>query len=149
MLFGADALDASGRKVQRQLVALNASVASRPRPVRLSKATVRSLLEDSDVRAALDRELARELSRISADTAATSLALQSRVRQILHELRREEQTPLFQASLFDRRTEQRAPAREAAVRIQCERCERRLVSAEALLSLNSVQPALIAAWPAR
>jgi hypothetical protein len=148
MLFGADILDASGRIVQREPIALHIAVnAARYRFRQLSRTLVASLTGSPRVRDALERELARRLLRARSDASKTALAIDHRVRQVLDELRRQESEPLFQGSLFDRRGEQQSQARGAAIRIQRDRCERRLAAARSLTSLSALRPRLIAAWP--
>jgi superfamily II DNA/RNA helicase len=148
MLFGAGILDASGRIVQHEPIALHIVLnGTRYRCRQLSKTLVVALNASPRVREALDRELARRLLRARRDASKTAIAIERRMRQVLEELRRQENRPLFQGSLFDRRSEQQSQARGAAIRIQQERCERRLAAARSLTSLSALRPRLIAAWP--
>jgi superfamily II DNA or RNA helicase len=148
MLFRADILDGSGRIVQHEPIALHIALnAARDRFRQLSKMLVASLTGSPGVRDALDRELARRLWRARSDASKTALAIDRRMRQVLDELDRQHGEPLVQGSLFDRRSEQQSRARGAAIRIQQERCERRLAAARSLTSLSARRPRLIAAWP--
>ena len=147
MLFGVDILDGASRLVQRSAIAVHVTLPTLLRTRRLAGKVVSSLMTAPRLRALLERELSKQLVQIGVDTALTALALEARSRRILQELSRQDRDPLVQGSLFDRRSEQRARARAAALLVQRDQCARRLSAASALTTLSAREPRLIAAWP--
>jgi superfamily II DNA or RNA helicase len=146
-LYECDFHDAGGRLVAREGVPL--LVEFDPR-LQLRRGTVRRVaaaVHSCDaVRAQLDASVARRRSLLGQETEAAATGIEHRLEQILDALdvpRRD----LVQASLFDRRAEQRSRANEAAVSAIREHLKRRLVAARALRHVRAARPRLIALWP--
>ncbi len=147
MLFGSEIVDGGGRLVQREVIPLRVGgVMLRHRRRRLAKTTLRQLVAHPLIRTSLDREMHRRLAMVRHEVGVGAAALERRTSALLDGLRRRQPAAVVQASLFDRRCEQRAQAERSAVARWRARLEQHRAGARALASLSSRTPRLVAAW---
>ena len=115
--------------------------------LRLSSiALVCGLCRDRRVRDALEQALAADLDRARLDTAVTAAAIEDRAAALIEAIQRAGAGELVQTSLFDRRIEQQAQLRSAAVAAWTRNLERHRDAARASRSIAAAGTCLVAAW---
>jgi superfamily II DNA or RNA helicase len=145
LAFLTTAVDATSRLVEHRVVTLEIDGAPL-RGRRLSRGLVRQLETSDLVGRTLAPEMARTASTAGEQAALTATAVGRRIAALASHLDRLSAPRPWQASLFDRRTEQRAHARQGSIADLRRHLRQR---ADRLASLGQVTmqtPRLIAAW---
>jgi superfamily II DNA or RNA helicase len=138
-------VDGAGRLIQREVVA--GRVDCRPLPGRrLTRRFVRQIGAHVMVRQTLERHIIRMASTASERTAPAALAVRRRVDGIVSHLERLRPPGLWQASLFDRRTEQAAHTRKQSIVDLQQHLRQRTERWSALFQVTTLEPQLVAAW---
>lgn len=148
LLFECDVHDGRGRLVAREVlpIAVHVKPALAVRRGSLRR-RLRAAAASAIVQTALVDEVTRRTSATATATRRTGAALEQRLRALLAHAG-PPRPALFQASLFDRRAEQRARANDAAMAIWRGHLEHRLDDVGRLSHLEEAsEPRLIAAWP--
>lgn len=137
-------VDAAGRLVERGVVARHIEITESGH--RLSRQLVRQVIADRAVRATLASQIAGMASTAFIKTTAAAAAMNRRLEAQLSHLDQLSEPRLWQASLFDRRTEQRAHARRCSIDSLRQHLCHRVGRVQALGSVTPMEPQLIAAW---
>jgi hypothetical protein len=88
--------------------------------------------------------LAERASRLTAPGAAV---MERRIAALVLQVARSGASGLWQASLFDRRTEQRVHARRGSIAVLLQHLRQLATSAAALGHVTASEVQLVAAWP--
>lgn len=138
-------VDGAGRLVQRSVVACQVAcgaVAGR----RLSRELTRSLAAGEAVQRTLEPEAHRLAATAHTTTSAAAVAMDRRLTALAAHLDRLRGAGLWQASLFDRRAEQRAHARASSLGELQQHLQQRARSVRTLGHVDAMKPQLVAAW---
>ncbi len=148
LLFECALHDGIGRLAGRTLLPVAIALT---RPRRLHGRTilpfVEHLSQSAAVRAVVDRQQREWRIAVSEAPRIAGLTIARRLTHIVGRLTAVRGPALFQASLFDKRAEQRARASDAASAAWCEHLRHRADAALALTLMLDATPRLIAAWP--
>ncbi|HUE86667.1 MAG TPA: helicase-related protein [Vicinamibacterales bacterium] len=145
LVYLATLVDGAGRLVQRSVVARRIECVPLPGH-RLSRKLVRRLRSDETVRRAVVQQIP-ELAAAARDTIApAAAAMERRLTALVAHLERLGAAAVWQASLFDRRAEQRAHVRRSSVAGLELHLRQRLSAVRSLGHASASEPQLVAAW---
>ncbi len=145
LLYLLRAVDAAGRLIQRIAVARQIDYARLPGR-RLSGALLRQIATSDPVRLSLLPQIGRMASTALEIAGPAADAMGQRIEALISQLDRLSGRSLWQASLFDRRAEQRAHARRSSIAVLQRHLRQRADSLNALSHVTTHEPQLIAAW---
>lgn len=136
--------DRSGHLLQRDIVALRVTWC---RPfARVTRQTCRALAEDDRILRAVHDELARRHAVLQQAMAQHARGVLRRSAAIIGELESRAGRQVWQASLFERRVEQEAQTRRAALTALTQHARRRHHASLARQTISMAEPYLIALW---
>jgi superfamily II DNA or RNA helicase len=138
-------LDGRGRLVQRSVVACRIDCATRHR--RLRRQVIRRIASADAVRRALESQLGLLAESASCMTAPGVACMERRIAALVSHVARSSASELWQASLFDRRTEQRAHARRSSTAVLHRHLRQLAANVGALGRVTAGEVQLVAAWP--
>jgi hypothetical protein len=144
LLYTFDLVDASGRTVQRETVAVCVTLARSCR--RLSMPLVHAVDRSGEVRATLQAALVPRLEAGRTAIEPVAARLDARLLGLCQAIDARRRDVVAQGSLFDRREEQRARAQRAQIVRWCEHLADRRRAVDALTRLTAGEARLVAAW---
>jgi len=145
LVYRVPLMDGAGRLVQRSVVACQVACAAAA-GFRLSRELTRSLAADEAVQRTLEPEVDRLAATAHTMTSAAAVAMDRRLTALAAHLDRLRAAGVWQASLFDRRAEQRAHARASSVEELQQHLRQRARSVRTLGHVATGKPQLVAAW---
>jgi hypothetical protein len=145
LLYLLRAVDAAGRLIQSRAVARQIDYTRLPGR-RLSRALLRQIATSDSVRQSLLPQIVRTASTALDMTSPAADAMGQRIEALISQLDRLSGRSLWQASLFDRRAEQRAHARRSSIDALQRHLRKRADSLNSLGHVTTPEPQLIAAW---
>jgi len=138
-------VDAAGHLIHRGVVARQIDCTPLPGH-RLSRAFVRQLDAHEKVRRTLRPQIEQMAATALDLTSPAAAAVNRRIEALISQLERLSSPGLWQASLFDRRTEQIARARRSSIVDLRRHLRQRADRVRALVPVTTLEPQLVAAW---
>jgi superfamily II DNA or RNA helicase len=137
-------LDGRGRLVQRSVVACRIEGMTRCR--RLRRQVIRRIASSDALRRALESQVGILAASAGFTAAPGAQAMERRIAALVSQVARSGASELWQASLFDRRTEQRAHARRRSTAVLQRHLRQLADNVGALGHVTAGEVALVAAW---